>query len=346
MQHLNFYEFVKTNKGKLTWDQIGSRFNISGEAARCRWKRSTSNWVPKSKWQVQAKNGEVKTLTSWHYNQLNDTYKQEFLEAIASIGQRSQRAITRKETEVNKKCLVIGSTDFHLGLNTSTLEQQYNLALHKMYETVDKASHAKPERIYVIVGSDAIDADGYNNTTTRHTPRQLNASWHEVFKAACKLYIEFISNVASEYIVEAVVIPGNHDETLSLALGEVIGAYFAGDENIKVHNNVDEPRKVILYYNNLLTFTHGDGGKIKDLPALVASENYQLWGIAANKYFFTGHYHKGVINDDYFGNMVVTMPTLAIKDVWHKKNQYHSTRAMHSYLIDANDGIENVIIVR
>ena len=57
-------EFFKTNNYSsikdtgMTWDEVGSKFNISGEAARSQWRNyKPDGLLLKSRWQVQTKEG-------------------------------------------------------------------------------------------------------------------------------------------------------------------------------------------------------------------------------------------------------------------------------------------------
>ena len=346
MDNKSFYEFVLANKGQMTWEEIGKHYNMSGESARCKWKRkrsksNNSNWQAKSKWEVKTKEGK-ETLYSWKYTPVNETYFDDFLTELKELNVDKPNIFI--ESSDSKYCAVIGSTDLHLG-NMGDLNKQIEYVKEIFYKTFNRLAIYAPEKVYLIVGSDNLDLDGYNNTTTRGTPRTPSANWHVIFKEAIKLYIEVISSLSEEVFVEVVVLPGNHDETLSLALGDVLEAYFTHNVNVHVNNRAEEPRKVVMYYDNLFAFAHGDKGKLRDLPIMIASRFPSQWGLSTTRYFFTGHLHHQY-TQEIQGNQIVVLPSIAPEDTWHKEKGYLSNKIMQTWIFHRHDGCEAIFNVK
>ena len=89
----------------------------------------------------------------------------------------------------------------------------------------------------------------------------------------------------------------------------------------------------------MLSFLHGDIGKVKDWPAIIAGENPVMWGQTKHKFIFTGHYHTER-ELPTFGNVTVyRMPSLAGTDTWHFNNGYKSRKALVCYIVDKEKGV-------
>ncbi len=367
---IDFLESGEKEKLGLSWEQVGQRFNRSSESARGIWKRhrlrllesrsdeaedetllsnfsmlndedSGVKWVPSKKWQVQKKGGETDVLYSWRTD-LGSPYFEDFLAGIKEIKLDCPDPIINVED--SEYCAVFGTSDLHFGGSGTTLRDQREQLKRAVEETMLRAEPYELKEVYIIVGSDALDMDGFNNTTTRGTPRQLTAHWHEVFKEASLAYIELILSLSKRCVVRVVVIPGNHDETLSLVLGDVLEARFTDNPNVRIHNEADSSRKVLRYGSNLLTFWHGHAGKAKELPLYVASCNSKEWSETTHRFFFSGHIHKlSATIDDYYKNYMVVFPTLRKPDSWHRENAYLSNMALQTWILRKSGGWANII---
>ena len=98
-------------------------------------------------------------------------------------------------------------------------------------------------------------------------------------------------------------------------------------------------RQTFLYGNSLITFVHGDDGNVKDYPAMIATENPELWGKSKWRFIFTGHLHTERELPVYSDTVVYRMPSLASSDEWHMRKGYNSRKALIGYIVDKKNGV-------
>lgn len=202
---------------------------------------------------------------------------------------------------------------------------------------VDAIKH-NVERIIVPVGSDFYHVDSLLNATTRGTPQDCDGSLVQIMAEGNQLMIEFVDMLRQVADVQIILAAGNHDFVLSHALLEFMAAYYRNSEDVEIVRNYKH-RQYLMYGNSLLGFTHGDGGKVADLPLTMATEAKEFWGIAEHKALFIGHLHHEM-SKDMKGVKVYQMPSLAGTDRWHHRNQYvGSVKALAAYLIHPTKGV-------
>ena len=92
----------------------------------------------------------------------------------------------------------------------------------------------------------------------------------QILMQGCKLAREHIDMLRAVCPVEVVFMRGNHDRHSALALMMYLDAVYEDTDEVQV---ICDPktRQYLNYGNNLLGFTHGDGVKGNDLPALMLS---------------------------------------------------------------------------
>ena len=66
------------------------------------------------------------------------------------------------------------------------------------------------ERVMLIVGSDLIHYENNRNQTTSGTQIEGDSRWQKNFEICCDLMTNTIEKIASRYITEVQVVPGNH----------------------------------------------------------------------------------------------------------------------------------------
>ena len=138
--------------------------------------------------------------------------------------------------------------------------------------------------------------------------------------------------------VKVFCIPGNHDRYTTTLLRAAMAGWFSAAEDVEVVEDLST-RQYVLYGKNLLTFMHGDIGKSKDYPAIIAGEVPELWGLAKHRYIFTGHFHTEREFPTFGDVTVYRMPSLAGTDGWHHKHGYKSRRALIAYIVDKEKGV-------
>ena len=138
--------------------------------------------------------------------------------------------------------------------------------------------------------------------------------------------------------VKLLCIPGNHDRYTTTLLRAAMEGWFHAAEDVEVITAMTT-RQHLLYGDNLLTFMHGDIGKVKDWPAIIAGEVPKMWGVSENRFVFTGHLHTERELPTFGDVVVYRMPSLAGTDGWHHSHGYKSRKALIAYVVDKTRGV-------
>lgn len=223
--------------------------------------------------------------------------------------------------------------------------KRYKDAVHELLSRVDLS---KVERIHLPLGNDAIHIDNSENQTTAGTAVDTDGRFAKIFRAAKKLFIEVIEELRQIAPVDVTIIRGNHDSQTMFLLGELLDAWFHGEEDIMI-NNSPKFRKYYKYGKNGFMYTHGDKEKHAELGQIFAHEEANLW--AATKYRFCklGHRHinrktnkpsfKDVITGDtYIGFQVQIIPSLSGSDEWHYAHAYLGAKQAKAFLYHREKG--------
>jgi hypothetical protein len=247
--------------------------------------------------------------------------------------------------------VVISPFDLHYGKYAWTGEtnEAYDrktareLLLQKTKELIPDIIKYNIEKVVVPVGSDFFHVDTLGGTTTKGTPQDCDGTFVQIMVEGNQLMIEFIDMLRQVADVEIILTAGNHDFKLSHSLLQFLGAYYRNTEGVSVIK-CHKFRQYFTYGKTLMGFTHGDQTKHSDLPFLMANEAPSEWAFCKHKAFFTGHLHHEVVKD-YKGVKVFQMPSLSGSDRWHHQNGYEgSTRALHAYIIDRENGVKATLI--
>lgn len=197
-------------------------------------------------------------------------------------------------------------------------------------------------RILFPVGNDLINVDNRNNMTTGGTPQDTDARFMKIIKAVRRVLIEIITDLSKIAPVDVVIVPGNHDTSSSLMIGEILDAYFHNDERIYIDNS-PKMRKYYRFGKNSFQLTHGNEEKHGDLALIFATEEKNLWAETDFRFVQLGHLHKNkktnFISVDTFQSVTVQiLPSLSGTDAWHSKKGYMSQKQAKALLFDSEEG--------
>ena len=241
---------------------------------------------------------------------------------------------------------VISPTDFHWGKYGSEMTgDPYNrgIARARLMSTTKEVlsrviQRGRPDKIIIALGGDSLHFDTYQKKTTQGTPQDADGTPEEIAWTWIELCKDYVSMVAQVAPVELFVIPGNHDRFSAVFLRAAMKGWFSTSNVVTVVETL-APRQYIQYGKSMIGFLHGDIGKVKDWPAIMAGEKPVMWGNTTNRFIFTGHFHTERELPS-FGNVTVyRMPSLAGTDLWHFNCGYKSRKALICYIIDANKGV-------
>lgn len=289
-------------------------------------------------------------------------FREEF---ITDMKVRSHIVPLRKYNSNNSgNMLEVNIPDLHLGKQSWVEETGFHnydikIASRRFRESVDEmflkaVREDKFELILFIVGNDLFNSDtAYPLTaTTAGTPQQDDARWQKVFRAGRQLIIEAIQKFEQIAPVVVKVIPGNHDFQKSFYLGEVLEAYFNGDENLEIDNS-PRTRKYFKWGKCLLGFAHG-GRKDEGESRLLNNMKHECakeWGETIYREWHCGDIHhykelqqRGSSKDidkyaeDIDGVVIKYLRTLMFNDEWEAKKGYISQKGAHMFVWNKEDG--------
>ncbi len=120
--------------------------------------------------------------------------------------------------------------------------------------------------------------------------------------------------------VTVLIIPGNHDTLSAFHVGDSLACLYHNTRDVEIRN---EPtaRKYVSYGTTLLMFTHGEKGKQKNYPLLMATERPAEFGASRFREAHVGHTHETKVQE-HMGVRVRTSPALCAADAWHAENQF------------------------
>lgn len=242
--------------------------------------------------------------------------------------------------------LVLSPTDFHWGKRAPDTDgdpYDRSIAKKRLFETTKEvlsrvSIRGRPEKIILALGGDGLHIDNMNKQTTRGTPQDCDSSPMEMIVSYVEMCREYIDYVRQFGDVDVYVVNGNHDYYSSIFLREALYGWYHHVKGVDVQR-IMRHRQTFLYGKSLITFVHGDEGNVKDYPAIIASENPELWGKSKWRFVFTGHLHTERELPVFSDITVYRMPSLASSDEWHMRKGYKSRKALIGYIIDKERGV-------
>ncbi len=249
---------------------------------------------------------------------------------------------------------VVGISDFHHGKYSDAGENwtafNRDIARARLFAaTVDLLArlnaYGRPEVIYVPIGSDFLHIDNDKGETTSGTPQDSDGTPAEMLVTGAALLEEWIATLTQVAPVELVLMSGNHDRMMGLALLMVLEATFRQHPDVTARMD-RTPRTYRAYGRNLIGFVHGDGvKKTRDIAGHMAQEAAEHWAHCTHKTAYTGHLHNERTETDTIFNVTRRqLPSLAGTDRWHARNGFIGAPAsLPLYLHSKERGLVGVL---
>ena len=223
--------------------------------------------------------------------------------------------------------------------------KRFRYVLHTL---VNRASSYDIDRIVFPIGNDFFNSDNHIGTTTAGTRQDEDGRWQKVFRIGCELLIEAIDLLRQIAPVDVIVVPGNHDYTKSVFLGEYLYAWYRTDNSVNVNNSIN-PRKYYEFGKVLIGYTHGDREKQEALRSLMAYEAKEAWARCTYKEFHLGHQHrklsvkytvKSDLLHEELGIVIRSMSSIAGTDAWHHAHGYTGpVKAAEALIWNSEEGL-------
>ena len=226
-------EFFKTNNYSsikdtgMTWDEVGSKFNISGEAARSQWRNyKPDGLLLKSRWQVQTKEG-IEWLESYKAGSehLDAQNIRDIIDSAYSWPVKAGYPYKYKETNVAQ---IINIADVHLGMDISNDLFGFSWNAKDYYARLDIMLSIINNDKHVIINQLGDFTDGHNGETTRggHKLPQ-NMSSKETIDLGVKSFLYLLDNIESEQITINWLTNSNHPGVIDYAIGYTLSKIVA-----------------------------------------------------------------------------------------------------------------------
>lgn len=309
----------------------------------------------------------VRRSNEFDYEQVRDKLIEEMKNHVPSY--------EKLEYTLGSNLLIIDPADVHVGKLSRSYEtgEEYNIqtAVNRMNEGVngliEKAKPFGVKKVIFVVGNDILHIDRPNRTTTGGTAQDTDGQWWEMFLAAKKAYVAAIERASTLAPVHVIFCPSNHDFASGWMLADTLSSWFRENPNVTFGDDQRSVsishRKYVVFGNNLIGFTHGDGAKESDLQQLMQYEARAAWGNTKYSYMYTHHFHHksrktyglnaNKLEKDHTGittidsgldinpenNVYVeTIRSPSPADAWHDRNGYKNRQAIEAFLHDPEVG--------
>jgi hypothetical protein len=247
--------------------------------------------------------------------------------------------------------LVIDPADIHFGKLASAYEtgEDYNIHIAKQrvidgfYGILNKSKGFNIEKVLIVVGNDVLHVDNGRSTTTSGTFQDSDVMFHTMFNTALETFVQLVESIISDYDVDIVFNPSNHDYASGWMFARTLAAWFRTCDNVKVMSDIKH-RKYYQYGRNMIGTTHGNGAKIQDLPLLMANEEPQMWADTTFRYIYTHHVHHKQVTKfqsgkDYIGVTIESLRSPSAADSWHVTNGFcGAKKAIEGFVHSMNYG--------
>jgi len=224
------------------------------------------------------------------------------------------------------------------------LDHAEQLVGHAGRSLLDLGDAHRPGRRTIAFLGDLFHYDTPDAKTTRGTPLERDGRLERMVETGSRALVSLVERSSETCPTDCVVVPGNHDETMTAWFRLLLRTHFARDRRVTVHE-VFTHRQYLEHDGTLLGFAHGDKARTR-LPALMALEAGHAWGRSRCREIHTGHLHKQaarirrVIDSDGIdtvdGVVVRIAPALCPPDDWHAQEGWIGSRqAMETFFYDA-----------
>jgi predicted phosphodiesterase len=271
--------------------------------------------------------------------------------AAEAIRARASKPLTKTVKARPWAVLVVADTHFgKYAWGRSTGEADYDLDIAARLvsaaagELLELAAGYSPGRITVAGLGDLFHYDTPGGTTTSGTPLERDGRIQKMIEVGTASLLGVIDSASEVAPADALVVNGNHDETLTWAFHRIAVERYATSKRVTVDRTFT-PRKYLTDGGNLLGFVHGHRAK-RRLPQLMAHEAAAAWSRCPYREVHTGHLHHQAAEwsrpiETIDGVLVRIAPALCPADDWHAASGFvGSRRAMELFVYRPDGGLQ------
>lgn len=275
-------------------------------------------------------------------------FPEEVIERILTTLPKKVKSIARipkpKKAQDPELLAVYPLGDPHIGMLAWAAESGENFDLkiaQKLYLAgMADLIHRGPEAKHCLVLNlgDLVHFDNDSQHTTKgqhrldvdgRSARVLETVMH-IFFAIVEMALEKHERVTVDCVA------GNHDQHTSIMVSIALRSHFR--DNPRVNVLLDpKARHYHRFGQVLIGTTHGDKGRINELPMVMAEERAADWGSTKHRYWLHGHIHH-VQRKEIGGCVIEAFRTLAPRDSWHTGQGYTAGRDTHRIVYHSKYG--------
>lgn len=195
-------------------------------------------------------------------------------------------------------CTVYPIADAHLGLRAwgkeTGSDYDTTIAAERITSWIAQCVASSPAAATAII----LDVGDYTHADddTNQTPRSKHAldvdtRIFRTLDVGLETLSASIGSALTKHAdVHVVILPGNHNSTIYLALLFAIAERYRDEPRVKVHKKPGE-FFIFEFGRVLIASHHGDKAKADRLVHFVADEFAEAWGRTKHRFLFTGHLH-------------------------------------------------------
>ena len=249
--------------------------------------------------------------------------------------------------------LVINLSDHHFGKlawGYETGGRNYDVKIatdvfNRAFDTIlQRARSYEFDQIWFIVGNDLLNSDDRQGRTTKGTVVSTDIRYTRTMTVVRNVLISCIEKLRHfAPLVKVKMVSGNHDEFSVWHTGSSLECFFHNYTDVQIDN---EPKyyKFDEFGNVMIMWTHGDKGKRKDYPLLMASMQPEMFGRTKFREIHTGHLHHDRVEEQH-GIKVRILPSLSPSDRWHAENAFSgSLRSSEAFIYNKERGLIGTIV--
>ncbi len=321
-------KYIKRRNGKLDSiiDESLHRNNITANSWKVAWVKDSETGTS-----TLVKNVDFKDEVVDY-----DLIKEDMITEMSKLSPKVKKY--KRKNIKDAHCLILDIADLHIGkLATMQGTGEYydvDLAISRAIEgsesLIDKSKPYNIDMVYFVIGNDILHIDNTKRTTTAGTPQDTDGMWYDNFKIARIVYCQIIQRLTTIAHVNVIHCPSNHDYMSGFMLADAVSCYFHNNKNVTLDvSNIH--RKYAKYGVNMLSFSHGDGCKLDQIPYLAAHEEKQMWAETEYRYAYLHHiHHKDMFKfrsgKDFIGMTVEYLRSPSAVDLWHKNSGYFGAK--------------------
>lgn len=214
-------------------------------------------------------------------------------------GMKPAKPVAAPKSVNEDLCTIIPISDAHLGLMAWGKECGHDydtdIAAERIKSWVAECVAASPASGTAII----MDVGDYThaNDDTNQTPRSkhvldVDSRMYRTLDVGIATLAGAVSSALTKHDkVHVVILPGNHDSSIYLALMFALAERYRDEPRVKVHK---KPGEFFLHEHGrvMIAAHHGDKGKADRLVHFVADEYAEAWGRTKHRFLFTGHMHS------------------------------------------------------